>query len=156
MLNEDQIVAATYGSEYIPFFRKRRRQWKSEISHSEVMNLVKNSEWHKWDFVTSLGDTIREKYESLYAEIRNLWKEMEDLNIDLNWFITSPEISCVFETSRGFQPVYTKKKDDIIYKGNLYMQFRIYCDYNMPNDVILLTDSKMTKGMCLNIENFVY
>ena len=121
------------------------------------MNLVKNSEWRKWDFTESLGDTIKEKYDFLYVEVFDLYVETKNLNIHLDWFVTSPEISSVFETAcSGFYPIYAKKKDDIIYKGNINRKFRIYCDYNMPKDVVLLTDSKMTKGMCLNIENFVY
>jgi hypothetical protein len=106
-----------------------------------------------WDFNTALGDTIMEKYESLYV------KCYEVTNVLLKkgaagyfWIVTSPEIASIFETSRGgFAPVSSKEFESNIiggvmplgmpvidYKGAVSARWRLYTDGLMPSNMLLI------------------
>lgn len=58
----------------------------------------------EFDFDNSLGDTIREKFESLYLkmiEVDDIVKSK--IGSGTNWIATSPEIASIFETSSVFK-----------------------------------------------------
>jgi hypothetical protein len=60
-----------------------------------------------WDFNTALGDTIKEKYESLYVKVVEVSNVVhrKTLRGGCNWLVTSPEVASIFETATaGFAP----------------------------------------------------
>jgi hypothetical protein len=52
----------------------------------------------KWDFQTALGDTIREKYESLYVKVVEVSNVINRKMVrgQANWVVTSPEVASMF------------------------------------------------------------
>lgn len=108
-----------------------------------------------WDFNTALGDTIKEKYESLYVklvEVSNV-VHRKTLRGGANWIVTSPEIASIFETATaGFAPAPSETFTSslgIQYVGTVNNKWRIYKDPLFPSSQILLGykgDSYMDSG----------
>ncbi|MFW5871688.1 MAG: hypothetical protein ACOCUT_01140 [bacterium] len=108
-----------------------------------------------WDFSTALGDTIKEKYESLYVkvvEVSNIIHR-KTLRGGANWMITSPEVASIFETSTaGFAPAPSNNFESslgIQYIGTVNNRWRLYKDPLFPRGSILLGyrgDSYMDSG----------
>jgi len=108
-----------------------------------------------WDFNTALGDTIKEKYESLYikvVEVSNV-VHRKTLRGGCNWLVTSPEVASVFETATaGFAPspseTFTSSLG-IQYVGTINNRWRLYKDPLFPQGQILMGykgDSYMDSG----------
>ena len=108
-----------------------------------------------WDFNTALGDTIKEKYESLYikvVEVSNV-VHRKTLRGGCNWLVTSPEVASVFETATaGFAPAPSEgftSSLGIQYVGTINNRWRMYKDPLFPQGQILLGykgDSYMDSG----------
>lgn len=108
-----------------------------------------------WDFATALGDTIKEKYESLYVkvvEISNIIHR-KTLRGGANWIVTSPEVASIFETATaGFAPAPSNNFESslgIQYVGQVNNRWRIYKDPLFPRGSILMGyrgDSYMDSG----------
>lgn len=99
------------------------------------------------DFNLLLGDTIREKYESLYMrlnEIMNIVLRKASKDGDA-WLCTSPEIASIFETvSYAFKPCeyfvpFRKLKENQSpqYNGILAGRFRVYTHPLFSTEMIL-------------------
>jgi len=108
-----------------------------------------------WDFNTSLGDTIKEKYESLYIKIVEVSNVVhrKTLRGGCNWLVTSPEVASIFETATaGFAPspseTFTSSLG-IQYVGTVNNRWRLYKDPLFPSGQILMGykgDSYMDSG----------
>lgn len=108
-----------------------------------------------WDFATALGDTIKEKYESLYVKVVEISNVVhrKTLRGGANWLVTSPEVASVFETATaGFAPnpseTFTSSLG-IQYVGTINNRWRLYKDPLFPTNQILLGykgDSYMDSG----------
>jgi len=108
-----------------------------------------------WDFNTALGDTIKEKYESLYikvVEISNV-VHRKTLRGGCNWLVTSPEVASIFETATaGFAPAPSETFTSslgIQYVGTVNARWRLYKDPLFPQGQILMGykgDSYMDAG----------
>jgi hypothetical protein len=108
-----------------------------------------------WDFNTSLGDTIKEKYESLYIKIVELSNVVhkKTLRGGCNWLVTSPEVASIFETATaGFAPSPSENFTmslGVQYVGSINNKWRVYKDPLFPTNQILLGykgDSYMDSG----------
>lgn len=108
-----------------------------------------------WDFNTALGDTIKEKYESLYVKIVEVSNVVhrKTLRGGCNWLVTSPEVASIFETATaGFAPAPTDTFTGslgIQYVGTINNRWRLYKDPLFPTGQILLGykgDSYMDSG----------
>lgn len=108
-----------------------------------------------WDFNTALGETIKEKYESLYIKIVELSNVVhrKTLRGGCNWLVTSPEVASIFETATaGFAPAPSETFTSslgIQYVGTVNNRWRLYKDPLFPNNQILLGykgDSYMDSG----------
>lgn len=95
-----------------------------------------------WDFTNALGDTIKEKYESLYIELittGNIVKNKTDC--EPNWLVTSPEIASIFGSfCQGFDCSPSERFTSslgIQYVGT-FGRWRIYKDPLFPTSQILL------------------
>ena len=108
-----------------------------------------------WDFNTALGDTIKEKYESLYVKIVEISNVVhrKTLRGGCNWIVTSPEVASIFETATaGFAPnpseTFTSSLG-IQYVGTINSRWRLYKDPLFPTSQIVLGykgDSYMDSG----------
>jgi hypothetical protein len=108
-----------------------------------------------WDFNTALGDTIKEKYESLYikvVEVSNV-VHRKTLRGGCNWMVTSPEVASIFETATaGFAPAPSETFTSslgIQYVGTVNSRWRLYKDPLFPTSQILMGykgDSYMDSG----------
>lgn len=108
-----------------------------------------------WDFNTAYGDTIKEKYESLYVKVVEVSAVVhrKTLRGGCNWLVTSPEVASVFETATaGFAPApgegFTTSLG-IQYVGSVNNRWRLYKDPLFPQGQILMGykgDSYMDSG----------
>jgi len=108
-----------------------------------------------WDFNTALGETIKEKYESLYVKIVEVSAVIhrKTLRGGANWLVTSPEVASIFETATaGFAPAPSETFTSslgIQYVGTVNNRWRLYKDPLFPTNQILLGykgDSYMDSG----------
>lgn len=108
-----------------------------------------------WDFNTALGDTIKEKYESLYVKVVEASAQIhrKTMRGGANWLVTSPEVASIFETATaGFAPspseTFTSSLG-IQYVGTVNNRWRLYKDPLFPSNQILMGykgDSYMDSG----------
>lgn len=108
-----------------------------------------------WDFNTALGDTIKEKYESLYIKVVEVSAVVhrKTLRGGCNWIVTSPEVASIFETATaGFAPspseTFTSSLG-IQYVGTVNSRWRLYKDPLFPQGQLLMGykgDSYMDSG----------
>lgn len=108
-----------------------------------------------WDFNTALGDTIKEKYESLYVKIVEVSNVIhrKTLRGGANWLVTSPEVASIFETATaGFAPAASETFTSslgIQYVGTVNNRWRLYKDPLFPQGQVLMGyrgDSYMDSG----------
>lgn len=108
-----------------------------------------------WDFNTALGETIKEKYESLYVKVVELSAVIhrKTLRGGANWLVTSPEVASIFETATaGFAPAPSETFTSslgIQYVGTVNNRWRLYKDPLFPSNQILMGykgDSYMDSG----------
>ena len=108
-----------------------------------------------WDFNTALGDTIKEKYESLYVKVVEVSNVIhrKTLRGGANWLVTSPEVASIFETATaGFAPAASETFTSslgIQYVGTVNNRWRIYKDPLFPTGQIMMGykgDSYMDSG----------
>jgi hypothetical protein len=97
-----------------------------------------------WDFNTSLGDTIKEKYESLYVKIVEISSVIhrKTLRGGANFIVTSPEVASIFETATaGFAPAPSETFTSslgIQYVGTVNNRWRLYKDPLFQSNQILM------------------
>ena len=97
-----------------------------------------------WDFNTSLGDTIKEKYESLYVKIVEISSVIhrKTLRGGANFIVTSPEVASIFETATaGFAPAPSETFTSslgIQYVGTVNNRWRLYKDPLFPSNQLLM------------------
>jgi len=108
-----------------------------------------------WDFNTALGETIKEKYESLYVKVVEVSNVVhrKTLRGGANWLVTSPEVASIFETATaGFAPAPSETFTSslgIQYVGTVNNRWRLYKDPLFPSNQILMGykgDSYMDSG----------
>lgn len=108
-----------------------------------------------WDFSTALGDTIKEKYESLYVKVVEVTNVVhrKTLRGGANWIVTSPEVASIFETATaGFAPAPSETFTSslgIQYVGTVNNRWRLYKDPLFPSGQLLMGykgDSYMDSG----------
>jgi len=97
-----------------------------------------------WDFNTSLGDTIKEKYESLYVKIVEISSVIhrKTLRGGANFIVTSPDVASIFETATaGFAPAPSETFTSslgIQYVGTVNNRWRLYKDPLFPSNQLLM------------------
>lgn len=127
-----------------------------EIDREVLGDLRKNAGTvTAWDFNTALGDTIKEKYESLYVKVVEVSAVIhrKTLRGGANWLVTSPEVASIFETATaGFAPAPSETFTSslgIQYVGTVNNRWRLYKDPLFQTNQILLGykgDSYMDSG----------
>jgi hypothetical protein len=82
------------------------------LSQEEISNLLNTAgTCTNWDFNSALGDTIMERYESLYCKMIELNNTLITKGAaGYFWIVTSPEIASIFETATsGFHPISSEE-----------------------------------------------
>jgi len=101
------------------------------------------------------GDTVKERYESLYVKITELSNVIhrKTLRGGANWVVCSPEIAAIFETATaGFAPAPSESFTSSLgvqYVGTVANRWRLYKDPLFPAGKLLLGykgDSYMDSG----------
>lgn len=97
-----------------------------------------------WDYSLALGDTIKEKYESLFVklvEISNV-VQRKTLRGGCNWIVCSPEVASIFETATaGFAPTPSENFTTnlgVQYIGTVNNRWRLYKDPAFPVNQLLM------------------
>jgi hypothetical protein len=127
-----------------------------EIDREVLFDLLNNAGTvAAWDFATALGDTIKERYESLYVKVVELSNVIhrKTLRGGANWIVTSPEVASIFETATaGFAPAPSEtftSSFGIQYVGTINNRWRLYKDPLFRTNQMLLGykgDSYMDSG----------
>lgn len=127
-----------------------------EIDREVLTDLRNNSGTvTAWDFNTALGETIKEKYESLYVKVVEVSNVIhrKTLRGGANWIVTSPEVASIFETATaGFAPAPSETFTSslgIQYVGTVNNRWRLYKDPLFPTNQLLMGykgDSYMDSG----------
>jgi hypothetical protein len=127
-----------------------------EIDREVIQDLRNNAGTvAAWDLATALGDTIKEKYESLYVKIVEVSNVIhrKTLRGGANFLVTSPEVASIFETATaGFAPAPSETFTSslgIQYVGTVANRYRLYKDPLFPTNQILMGykgDSYMDSG----------
>jgi len=108
-----------------------------------------------WDYSTALGDTVKEKYESLYVKVVEVSNVIhrKTLRGGANWLVTSPEVASIFETATaGFAPAPSETFTSSLgvqYVGTINNRWRLYKDPLFQSNQILMGykgDSYMDSG----------
>lgn len=155
-MREELKYAALYGPEIIPYFRRKLKSRPREITHQDVESLLKRVKHEEWDWNEALGDTIKEKYESLWLRMFELTKEQSKLNVNANLVIASPELSSIFETSCSWWPYADwMARKDVYRVSNISNRWTLYKDMLMPTNLMLLTRQGVDKGVAINVVNLI-
>lgn len=107
-----------------------------------------------WDWNDSLGDTIREKYESLYVKCHEIINKMMDNRPDfalMGWGIFT-----VFDcaTSGGFNSAESSDERHVAYAGQQWgLKLDIYESKSMPQNQILFFNQNQIYRLV--VKNFV-
>lgn len=127
-----------------------------EIDREVLFDLLNNAGTvSAWDFSTALGDTIKERYESLYVKIVEVSNVIhrKTLRGGANWLVTSPEVASIFETATaGFAPAPSETFTSslgIQYVGTINNRWRLYKDPLFRTNQLLMGykgDSYMDSG----------
>ena len=127
-----------------------------EIDREVITDLRNNAGTvSAWDYNTALGETIKEKYESLYVKIVEVSNVIhrKTLRGGANFIVTSPEVASIFETATaGFAPAPSETFTSslgIQYVGTVNNRYRIYKDPLFPTSQLLMGykgDSYMDSG----------
>jgi hypothetical protein len=116
------------------------------LDHDEVLKMMEAAETTAaWDFNTALGDTIREKYESLYIKLVEVTNVMIKKGAaGLFWVAVSPELGTVLEVAT--YNYYIMKCDEQIelgtkkvYKqGIMQRKWTVYVDPSLEPSQMLV------------------
>lgn len=155
-MREELKYAALYGPKIIPYFHKKIKSRPRDITHQDVEALLKRIKHEEWDWDEALGDTIKEKYESLWLKMFELTKQQSTINVRTDLVITSLELGSIFETSCSWRPYseWQMKKD--VYKvSNISDRWTLYKDVLMPKNLLLLTRKTLDAGVAIKVANLV-
>ena len=152
-MNKDEIKIATlFGPEYIPLFRRKQRERKKDMfCHSDVMELVVRSEHRHFNAEEALGDTIKEKFESLYMFIVHITTELLAQKIVADTMIADTEAISIFDLcfARGWSSFHENK--DIVRIRNINNRWMLYKDRILDGNIVLLTQRELNKGIVIKI-----
>lgn len=133
----------------------------STLEHKEVEKLMEHAETRSvWSFSEALGDTIMEKYESLYVKMVELTTMLINKGASgYFWLATSKEIAAIFETATaGFAPTPARDRplcehvpmgknalpcalpyehEEVYCTGIINKKWRIYVDVNITNQILI-------------------
>lgn len=126
----------------------------NDLTQDSLNDLLRLCEINK---CASLGDTLKEKYESIYLKMIRLSVEAYRKNgsTGFNGLITSPELMALFESvcprfaPTGFCDQHKDGDQDgpVMYHGVLNQRYRMYETPMMPKNQILLCCVKDNKAV---------
>jgi len=137
----DKLVEPKKKSE--SYETKYTKGFETFFNHDEIVELSNKAEnvieldWNKL-----LGDTIKERYESLYLVVLNLTKDLskDDPKKRTSWIVTSPELASIFETATaGFSPAGSyDETNKVLFAGTINGRWYLYKDYEIDKNIILI------------------
>jgi hypothetical protein len=146
------MISALFGPQYISLFEKRSNK-KREFCHNDIMDLITRVETRKIDVSSVLGDTIREKFESIYVKLIELTNELgKSSNYFPDVIIVDECLSTVFECAYSF--LLYDKDEEIVRVKNINNRWDLYKDKSLPNDTLLLTNKNLLRGIVIQTNFF--
>lgn len=156
----------------------RHVTFESFFVHSEIEKLLNGAGTVScWDFNTCLGETIREKYESLFVKVCEITNVLIKKGAaGYFWVVCSPEVSSIFETATyGFYPISSDEYKEMYgpggqipmgswtntlqYKGLIHQKWRLYTDPMLDSNRVLIgvndKEEKPEHYARLSIANFI-
>ena len=110
--------------------------------HVEILTDLRNNAGTvaKFDFTTALGDTPKEKYESLYIKIVEISGiiHRKTLRGGCNWIVTSPEIAKVFTDAITYFDWKRRDARELCFHGTMNNRWRLYSSKSLPKNNMLL------------------
>lgn len=106
----------------------------------KVIQTIRNNVGHiaQWDMNTCDGDTIYEKFMTLY----DLVKEFAD-NHQFEYLICPPEVCAIFETNPNFEPIHLGEISPLgLQKAGKLNSITVYKDPLFPTNCIILGNKK--------------
>jgi hypothetical protein len=103
-----------------------------------------------WDFNTVLGQSLRERYETLYIKVHELTNVLvKNGAAGYFWVVCAPEVSSIFETSlSNFLSIGSEEFEkqiamgnldkDLQYKGLVNLRWRLYTDSQMEANCLIV------------------
>lgn len=124
-----------------------KEKLKDFFQHEKLISLKSEAgTTAAWDWNTALGETVREKYESLYIKV----VELTNVTIrkgasGLFWIVVSPVIASIFETvcttipsANDWLEQIPMGGKDVYYLGTVNRKWRIYVDPEWADDEMMV------------------
>jgi len=147
-----KIISAVFGPQYVSLFEKKNKK-KREFCHNDIMDLITRVETRKINISSLLGDTIKEKYESIYVKLVELTNELgKSGNYYPDVIIADEFLSSVFESfCTYFQPRSLLDEEEVVKVKNtpwtFHSRWDLYKDKSLPADTMLLTNKNLVRGI---------
>lgn len=127
-----------------------------DLTLSDVSALMIKVEFIPFSWSEALGDTIKEKLESLYSKMLDVVNILNDKKIDHNIIVASPKILEMLECYFGFSDhsttnVWRFKEDAVPYKGVINKRWCLYQDNFSFRDVLVITGPDLLDGLGIEI-----
>lgn len=109
-----------------------------DIDVENITNILNNvGTISSWDFNTTMGYTIKEKYESIYVKIAEISNIIYRKTLrGANWIVTSPEIASIFETAPlGFEANPNEDECSLgtVFAGTIDNRWKLYKSTHTPS-----------------------
>jgi fibrillarin-like rRNA methylase len=146
-----KIISAVFGPQYVSLLEKKNKK-KREFCHNDIMDLITRVETRRINISSLLGDTIKEKYESIYVKLVELTNELgKSGNYYPDVIIADEFLSSVFEcacsSSGYFKPRSLLYNEEIVKVKNVGYRWDLYKDKSLPADTMLLTNKNLVRGI---------
>lgn len=109
------------------------------ITHDQIAKMLEQAViTQDFSLKDSLGDTIGEKYESLYLKMIDVSKEL-----GLPMIIAGRDVCSIFEScTAGLTQRLTPHEPGVHELGVVNWRWRLILDTDLPNDVLIIHDGK--------------
>ena len=151
-LKNKRLWAAAFGPEILPYFHRKRSKVEFEIKHKDVDWLLKRVEFEELDFnKESMSSSVSELFEAIHVKAFNIIHELKSRGIICDIIIASPETSAIFEISSSswWYPIW-KTGIQEVWRNH---RFKVYKDYSLEPNHMLITNDKLKDGKGLRVVN---
>jgi len=135
-----------------------------QLSHLDILNFIQTpSHYIAWDFITALGDTIKEKYEHLLRTVYHAAGMMDNrfkLRKTGYWIAAEPLAMSILETcSSNFWPTPSSSwvpGADPMHIGQLGKRFDLFKDTKLDPEFIVVGHYAQFSAALIVLENYIF
>lgn len=143
----NKVALAIFGYEYISLFKKRSNK-KRKFCHYDIMDLITRVEARKIDVSSLLGDSLKEKYQSIYVKLFELSNELGKSGNYPDVIVADQWTSNLFECSAS-SCCYYDHKEEVVRVKSINGRWELYRDLSLPVNTILLTGKDLMSGIVI-------